>query len=41
MTPLQTYKGMDFENKNTKYVQLGSEIDYRMSKQIIDLIELK
>lgn len=41
MTPLQTYKGMDFENQSAKYVQLGSEIDYRMSKQIINLIELK
>jgi len=40
-TPLQAYKGMDFENKSAKYVQLGGELNYKMGRQIIDLIELK
>lgn len=41
MTPIEVYTGIDFENKSARYVQLGSELDYRMSRQIIDLIELK
>jgi hypothetical protein len=39
--PVNVFKGVDVEDKHTKYVQMGSEINYKMDSQIIDLIELK
>ena len=35
------YKNMDIENPEARYVQLGSEIDYKMNQQIMELVELK
>lgn len=38
---LDVYQGMDFENSEARYVQLGTEIDYKNNQQIMELVELK
>ena len=38
---LDVYKGMDFENSEARYVQLGTELDYKNNQQIMTLVELK
>lgn len=40
-TPFDKYYGVDVDNPETGYVQLGTEIDYCMDRQIITLIEKK
>lgn len=37
--PFQRLKGVDVDNLNNKYVQLGTEIDYRMGRQTITAVE--
>lgn len=41
LSSMDVYKGMDIENPDARYVQLGAELDYKMNQQIIDLVELK
>lgn len=39
ITPMQRLLGVDVENPTTGYVQLGTEIDYRMGRQTITTVE--